>query len=107
MRILCPVRYHLHRSYGPILPKLINYYLNNKSVQQEAELEDLNRKIKNLKGDIKTCNDQVEILEEENKNKEVELERAKEEIKSIYSPFFDLYHTKTVFNILNSIKFFK
>ena len=74
--------------------------LNSKSVQQEAELEDLNRKITNLKEEIKTCNDQVEELKKENINKEVELEEVKEEIKSICTPFFDLYHTKTVINIL-------
>ena len=74
--------------------------LNSKSVQQEVEVEDLNRKITNLKEEINTCNDQVEELKKENKNKEIELEELKEEIKSIYASFFDLYHTKTVYNIL-------
>ena len=74
--------------------------LNSKSAQQEAKLVDLNRLITNLKEEIKTCNHQVEALEEENKNKEVELEGVKEEIKSICTPFFDLYHTKTVYNFL-------
>ena len=73
--------------------------LNTKSAQQEAELEDLNRKITNLKEEITTCNDQVEELKKENLNKEVELEGLKEEIKSICTLFFDLYHTKTVYNI--------
>ena len=71
--------------------------LNSKSVQKEAELEDLNRKITNLKEEIKACNDQVEELKKENINKEVELERVKEEINSRCTLFFDLYHTKTVF----------
>ena len=75
--------------------------LNSKSVQQVAELEDLNRKITNLKEEVNTCNEQVEELKKENINKEIELERVNEEIKSIYAPFFDLYHTKTVYNILN------
>ena len=74
--------------------------LNSKSVQQEAELEDLNRLITNLKEEINTCNDQVEELKKENISKEVELERIKEEIKSICTLFFDLYHTKTVYNTL-------
>ena len=74
--------------------------LNTKSVQQEAELEDLNRKITNLKEEISTCNDQVEELKKENINKEAELERVMEGIKYTCTPFFDLYHTKTVFNIL-------
>ena len=74
--------------------------LNSKSVKQEAQLEDLNRNITNLKEEINTCNDQVEELKKENINKEAELERVKEEIKSIYAPFFDLYHTKTAINIL-------
>ena len=74
--------------------------LNSKSVQKDAELEDLNRKIMNLKDEIIAWNNQVKTLEEENKNKEIELEEVEEEIKNIYASFFDLYHSKTVYNIL-------
>ena len=74
--------------------------LNSKSVQQEAELEDLNKKITNLKEEINTCIDQVEELKKENISKEVELEEVKEKSKIYSHNFFDLNHTKTVFNIL-------
>ena len=50
-----------------------------------------------MKEEIKVHINQKERLEEENKNKNVEIERMKEEFKVLPLSSFDLYHTKTGF----------
>ena len=71
--------------------------LNSKFSQNEKEIEAQNLKITSLKEEIKVHINQKETLEEENKNKDVEIERMKEELKVLPLTSFDLYHTKTRF----------
>ena len=86
------IQEHLEAKYRDNLDNL-----NSKFSQNEKEVEEQNIKIISLKEEIKVHINQLEALEEENKNKDVEIERMKEEFKVLPLPSFDLYHTKTRF----------